>query len=143
MSLRPTVAPLRLRHGPKSVPAPAAGDGHEAKIADAQPRAGLLLALGRPTIALSGALTWESAAALEAAIERACERTGAERVTLDLRRLQRIDWAGMRVIAFRCRLCASRGHELVLLAGPPAVQEAFARAGLLDELPFVKLSGAW
>ena len=94
--------------------------------------------LQKPTLLLSGELNHASACALEAAIERMCGG-GVSGITLDLRKVSAIDWAGIMVISFRCRLCVRRGHELALIAGPPHIQDAFAKAGLLDELPFVGL----
>jgi anti-anti-sigma factor len=87
------------------------------------------------TVELVGELDRLSAPLLEREIERVCEE-GVDAVTLDLRRLTYIDPTGVSVVAFRSRLCAKRGFKFALIPGPPLVQRAFARAGLLERLPF-------
>jgi anti-anti-sigma factor len=84
---------------------------------------------------LIGELDRISAPVLEREIERLCEE-GVDAVTLDLRRVTHIDPTGVAVIAFRSWLCRKRGFEFELIPGPPRVQRAFARACLLDRLPF-------
>lgn len=87
------------------------------------------------TLELIGELDRVSAPLLEREIERLCEER-VDAVTLDLRRLTYIDPTGVSVITFRSRLCTKRGFEFTLIPGPPPVQRAFARAGLLARLPF-------
>jgi anti-anti-sigma factor len=92
------------------------------------------------TLALVGELDRASAPALEMEIERLCE-AGAAGVTLDLRGLTGIDWTGAKVIAFRSRLCRSRGFEFALIPGPRFVQRAFAQAGADEALEFIEADG--
>jgi anti-anti-sigma factor len=92
------------------------------------------------TLVLLGELDHASAPKLEAEIERVCEM-GVEGITLDLSQLTHIDASGVAVIAFRSRLCQRRGYEFALLPGREAVQEAFERAGVGEELPFVRGDG--
>jgi anti-anti-sigma factor len=87
------------------------------------------------TLELIGELDRISATLLEREIERLCEE-GVGGVTLDLRRLTYIDRTGVSVVAFRSRLCCRRGFDFALIPGPPRVQREFARAGLLERLPF-------
>jgi anti-sigma B factor antagonist len=90
---------------------------------------------GLHTLVLLGALDSVSACTLEAAIERLCE-SGARGITLDLRKLNRIDSTGVAVIAFRSKLCKRRGHDFTLIPGPRRIQRAFELAGVVDSLPF-------
>jgi anti-anti-sigma factor len=92
------------------------------------------------TLELIGELDRVSATLLEREIERLCEE-GVGGLTLDLRRVTYIDPTGVSVVAFRTRLCRSRGFDFVLIPGPPRVQREFARAGLLERLPFRQGSG--
>jgi anti-anti-sigma factor len=93
------------------------------------------LECGLHTLRLFGELSQGSAHMLEAEIERLCAR-GIDGLTLDLSRLESIDWSGVRVIAFRHEWCTRRGCELTLIAGPPQVQSVFEREGLSERLPF-------
>jgi anti-anti-sigma factor len=88
------------------------------------------------TLVLTGELDRVSAHTLEAAIEQLCE-AGVAGITLDLRRLSRIDSTGVAVIAFRSGSCRRRGHEFALIPGPWFIQRAFALAGLTERLPFL------
>ena len=92
------------------------------------------------TLELIGELDRVSATLLEREIERLCEE-GVVGVTLDLRRVTYIDPTGVSVVAYRTRLCRKRGFEFALIAGPPRVQREFARAGVLERLPFRQGSG--
>jgi anti-anti-sigma factor len=87
------------------------------------------------TLVLEGELTHRSAHALEVEIEQLCEQ-GVTALTIDLRRLTRVDRVGVAVIAFRCRLCERRGYGLELIPGSQAVQREFTRAGVAELLPF-------
>jgi anti-anti-sigma factor len=86
------------------------------------------------TLILTGELTHRSAHTLEVEIERLFEE-GVTSITLDLRQLTYIDPIGVAVIAFRCRLCKRQGNGIVLIPGPPFVQRAFVKAGIIDQLP--------
>ncbi len=139
MAAQPTVVPFRPRRsratGRDPVAAPATAYD---RSPGAPARPGRSEGADR-TLVLRGALDHATAIGLEIAIERACELNPGP-LTLDLRELASIDWAGVMVISFRCRLCLQRGHELTLIAGPPQVQDVFAHAGLLGELPFVEFT---
>jgi anti-anti-sigma factor len=87
------------------------------------------------TLVLIGELDRGSTHTLEAEIERLCE-AGIAAITLDLTKLSGIDSAGVAVIAFRSSWCRRRGHELVLVPGPRAVQRAFELAGVVHTLKF-------
>jgi len=87
------------------------------------------------TLVLTGELTRRSAHTLEVEIERLFEE-GVTSIALDLRQLRHIDPTGVAVIAFRCRLCKRQGNSIVLVPGPEPIQQAFAEAGVIDELPF-------
>ena len=87
------------------------------------------------TLVLTGELDRRSAHALEAEIERLCKE-GVTGITLDLRELTYIDSIGVAVIAFRCRLCKSRGYDLALIPGSRIIHRAFEQAGVEDLLPF-------
>jgi anti-anti-sigma factor len=94
----------------------------------------------RHTLVLIGELDRGSTHALEAEIERLCE-AGIAGITLDLTKLSGIDSAGVAVLAFRSRWCRKRGHELVLIPGPPPVQRAFEQAGVARTLAFTDGEG--
>src|ERR1039458_4938311 len=107
-----------------------------AQPASSEPR--LVLASVRVrthTLILTGELDHRSAHALEAEIERLCEE-GVTGITLDLRELTYIDWIGVAVIAFRCRLCKRRGYAFALIPGSRFIHRAFEQAGVSDLLPF-------
>jgi anti-anti-sigma factor len=93
------------------------------------------------TLELIGELDCISAPLVEREIERLCEE-GVNALTLDLRRVTHIDRTGVSVIAFRSRLCRKRGFEIALIPGPARVHRAFARAGLLERLPFAEAGPA-
>ena len=88
------------------------------------------------TLVLLGELDRASTATFEAAIEGVCE-TEEEGITLDLSELTRIDATGVAVIAFRCRWCERRGHEVALVPGRPAVQRMFELTVAGRRLPFL------
>lgn len=81
------------------------------------------------TLILTGELDSGSAPVLEAEIERLCEE-GVTALTLDLSELRRIDSIGATVIAFRSKLCRSRGCDLVVIPGTVVVRRALERAGV-------------
>jgi len=81
------------------------------------------------TLALSGRLDHGSAHLLEAEIERMCE-DGVTAITLDLRGLGEIDWAGIAVIAFRSAHCNRRGYHLEVIAGSEVLLAALTDAGV-------------
>jgi anti-anti-sigma factor len=85
------------------------------------------------TLILTGELTHRSAHTLE--VER-LRAEGVTSITLDLRKLGRIDPTGVAVIAFRCGLCQRHGCGFTLIPGSRSIQRAFERAGVHDLLPF-------
>jgi anti-anti-sigma factor len=89
----------------------------------------------RHILRLEGELSHRTAQALEVEIERLCEQ-GVTDITIDLRGLMGIDPVGVAVIAFRWGLCERRGYGFRLIEGSTGVQREFARAGVLDLLPF-------
>ncbi len=87
----------------------------------------------RHTLILTGELNHRSAHVLEAEIERLCEE-GVGAIALDLRELTYIDSVGVAVIAFRFRLCKSRGYDFALIPGSRLIHRAFEQAGVTDLL---------
>jgi anti-anti-sigma factor len=61
---------------------------------------------------------------------------GAKSFTLDLSGLAFIDSTGVRSVLAARGLCAARGCEFILIAGPPQVQRVFEASGQIDQLPF-------
>jgi anti-sigma B factor antagonist len=90
---------------------------------------------GAHTLVLSGELDIASARELEAATLRLAA-TGARAITLDLRRLEFMDLAGLRVILEVHERSEEQGYELRLIPGPAQVQRLFDHTGLLKVLPF-------
>jgi anti-anti-sigma factor len=80
------------------------------------------------TIVPTGTLDRRSAPILEAAIERIEDEVS--RLTLDLRELTAIDATGIRVVAFRSRLCERRGLPVKVVPGSRLVRRAFEEAGI-------------
>jgi anti-anti-sigma factor len=87
------------------------------------------------TLILTGELNRGSAHALEAEIERLCDK-GVTGITLDLRELTCIDSIGVAVIAFRSGLCKRRGYDFAVIAGSRLVHGALEQAGVTDLHPF-------
>lgn len=58
------------------------------------------------------------------------------RIVLDLRELEFVESAGLRVIVVASRLARRDGHDLALISGPPAVQRVIEMCGLLEQLHF-------
>jgi anti-anti-sigma factor len=85
------------------------------------------------TLVLKGELTHRSAHALELEIERLCA-AGVTEIALDLRELAQLDSVGLAVIAFRSGLCKRRGCDFTVIAGSPALQRAFEKAGIAELL---------
>jgi anti-anti-sigma factor len=81
------------------------------------------------TLILTGELDSDSAPMLEAEIERLCEE-GVTALTLDLRELERIDAIGATVVAFRTKLCRTRGCDLAVIPGAGVTRRALEQAGI-------------
>lgn len=106
-----------------------------AQSASEQPRPPLAAVNARThTLVLTGELNHSSAPALEAEIDRLCDE-GVTGITLDLRELTRIDSTGVRVVAFRSRLCKRRGYDFSLIAGSRIIRRALEQAGVSDVVP--------
>lgn len=82
-----------------------------------------------------GELDLATAPELEAQLNE-LDRSGFERLVLDLRRLRFVDSAGIRVIvgAHQHADAGAAGREFSLIGGPPAVQRALEVCGLLEHL---------
>lgn len=61
---------------------------------------------------------------------------GFQRIVLDLRELEFLGSAGLQLLVVEDGLARRDGHELTLIAGPPAVQRVIEMCGLLDHLRF-------
>jgi len=62
--------------------------------------------------------------------------SGFDAIVLDLRRITFLDSTGIALILAEDRVARERGHEFLLISGPPAVQRVLGMCGLLDELRF-------
>jgi anti-anti-sigma factor len=120
-----------------------AGPGATRRARKPQARSGrarhLALASEPPhahTLVLTGELNQRTAYTLETAIED-LELAAVQDITLDLRKLDRIDPTGVAVIAFHCRLAKRRGYVLSLIPGPAPIHRVFEQAGVAQTLPFV------
>ena len=85
----------------------------------------------------AGELDVDTVRQLEARL-RELREVGFVRIVLDLRKLAFLGSAGLRLLVQEHELARRDGHELALVAGPPAVQRAAELCGLLDHLPFVE-----
>jgi anti-anti-sigma factor len=99
----------------------------ETLVVDLEARAGEVWVL--PVGELDLATTDELQRALSIALA-----SEAERVVLDLRGLELLDSAGLRIIVSACD--GPDGRRVSLISGPPAVQGVFNVSGLAGELPF-------
>jgi anti-anti-sigma factor len=88
------------------------------------------------TIGLGGTFDVESQAAVRQAIARAVGDQ-PECVLVDLARLNAIDADGVAVVVDLVRRCRSQQMRLVIVPGPPEVQDAFAAAKPDLAMPFV------
>jgi anti-anti-sigma factor len=84
------------------------------------------------TLVLTGELNSRSAPALEEEIEGLCQE-GVAALRIDLRRLERIDAAGVAVIAFRSQECVRIGCDFIVIAESPALRLALSDAGVALE----------
>ena len=100
---------------------------HDTLVVDLEARAGEVWVLP------AGELDIDTIEELQQALSIALASDAAS-VVLDLRGLQLLDSAGLRVIVAACR--GDDHQRLSLVAGPPAVQGVFNVSGLAAELPF-------
>lgn len=82
-----------------------------------------------------GELDVGTADELEATLRELREADFA-RIVLDLRELEFLESAGLRVIVVATQLARRDGQDLALISGPPAVQRAIEMCGLLEQLHF-------
>jgi stage II sporulation protein AA (anti-sigma F factor antagonist) len=88
------------------------------------------------TVPIAGEFEMARTFIVEPELERALERPGLERLTLDLSGTTFIDSTGLGVVIRLASDAESRGVELEIVPGPPEVQRIFETAGLTDALPF-------
>lgn len=87
------------------------------------------------SIRLSGELDFATRSQLELAFSEA-ERD-AQLLELDMRELDFMDCAGLRVILSAAERAEQNGHRLVLLRGPARVDRVFTLTGTTDLVDFV------
>jgi anti-sigma B factor antagonist len=90
---------------------------------------------GRRTLVLVGELDLASAPELEGAVAAALE-AGAQRIVLDLRRLDFIDASGLHAVVDASDACREQGCEFALVPGSRQVQRVFEMTGTLASLRF-------
>lgn len=69
---------------------------------------------------------------------RELREVGFVRIVLDLRELDFLGSAGLRLLVQEHELARRDGHEFTLIAGTPATQRAIELCGLLEHLPLVE-----
>ncbi len=94
----------------------------------------LVQAPAHVAVVVRGELDLHSEAAAHAALSAAAER--GVRVVLDLRALDFVDSAGLKLAIVWNRGLLERGIPLTIVRGPQHVQRSFTSAGLDDLLPF-------
>jgi anti-anti-sigma factor len=87
-------------------------------------------------IALEGELDLAGADLFEGELRRV-EATDAQRIVLDLRKLQFIDSTGVRLIYLADARARQDGDRLMIRRGPDKVHRIFVLTDLADRLPFV------
>lgn len=103
--------------------------GGAAQAVRARPRLTLASApVWRHKLILTGKLDHRTAVELEDEIECLCEE-GVTNLTLDLCRLDAIDSAGAKAIAFGGAACKKRGRDFAVVPGSPVVHRALTEAG--------------
>ena len=85
-------------------------------------------------LTLSGELDLSTATGFDRALRGA--QANANRVTLDLRRLEFMDCRGMHVVEAAAARARESGGRLVIVGGPPQVQRLFALTGTRPRLDF-------
>lgn len=86
-------------------------------------------------VAPAGELDLATAPKLEIELQELRD-SGFLRIVLDLRGLTFMDSSGVALILREDALARANGHDLALIAGPPAVQRVLGLCGLLDRLSF-------
>jgi anti-anti-sigma factor len=86
-------------------------------------------------VAPTGELDIATAGDLDAKL-RELHDAGFVRIVLDLRELEFIGSAGVRLLVVHNDLARRDGREFTLIAGPPAVQRVIELCGLLEQLTF-------
>jgi anti-anti-sigma factor len=77
---------------------------------------------------------------LSTAVDELAE-TGFEHIVIDLRGLEFIDCAGVRVLLAQHDAAMRDGRRLSLIHGRPCIRRVFALTGTLDMLPFDRQRG--
>jgi anti-anti-sigma factor len=90
---------------------------------------------GGARVALVGELDLATGQILERTLEEIVD-TGTGRVIVDLRGLAFMDSSGLRLLLRWDGRAREQGAELLLIAGPPAVQRVFETTRLLERLHF-------
>lgn len=83
-----------------------------------------------------GALDVATVGELEETLHELHE-AGFARIVVDLRDLEFLGSAGLRLLVTERDLARRDGHEFTLIDGPPAVQRVLELCGLRDQLDFV------
>lgn len=100
---------------------------HETLVVDLEARVGEVWVLP------SGELDLDTVDEVQRALSIALA-SDAARVVIDLRGLEFLDSAGLRVLVGACR--GPDGQRVSMIPGPPAVQGVFNVSGLAADLPF-------
>jgi anti-anti-sigma factor len=87
------------------------------------------------TITIVGELDVAAADGIGEELMQAADRFGV--IVVDLRDLEFIDSAGIRLLIQLALRCRERRRRLVLLPGPAAVQRVFELAGVLGDFEFL------
>ena len=88
-------------------------------------------------VAPVGELDVDTADELEATLQELRE-AGFGRIVIDLRELEFLGSAGLRLLVVENHLARGDEHELAVIAGPPAVQRVIELCGLVEQLHFVE-----
>ena len=87
-------------------------------------------------VTVSGELGIANADALDQELRRV-EAAGVAEILLDLRNLDLIDSAGIRILYFASVRSRDAGDRLRMIRGPAQVQRAIAALGLGEIFPFI------
>jgi anti-sigma B factor antagonist len=88
-------------------------------------------------ISVEGEVDLATAPELEAALERALQRPGRRAVVVDLRGVEFLDPSGLSMLVRQHRLARAAARRLIVIKGPPQVQQVFELTGLSAYLTMV------